>query len=257
MLSVSVWLERDGFELGDQRDERVVFHSTKLCYSYDNIEYRRCDARFTFYGAVSGSTYAAHVARASMRTGYCVTYTSDHAFDAYFRPDTKLPSYAPRDGESPYVPPQPVVTETAGSAPTGFLYSIGPMWGRPGFGYPRFDALARHLRDLGCVVDSPCSPSARVREAAAKYSDDMPETCETLAVGTKRLADDAATREMLRGLVLLPGWAKSEGARRDVEVALSSPGCATFANAWFDDDGEVHTFAVTREFVEAAMARKS
>lgn len=103
------------------------------------------------------------------------------------------------------------------------LYVCGPMSHRPQFNIPAFDAAAEALRALGHEVINPAeedSPAVRAAALASPHGDpaDLIPTGETwgdmLARDVKIVADG------IDGVVVLPGWHASRGARLEVFVAL-------------------------------------
>jgi hypothetical protein len=104
-------------------------------------------------------------------------------------------------------------------------YLAGPMTGRPQFNYPLFDSVAEQLRGWGLEIFSPAEMDIdEVRdEAMANMTGDMPETNEIsgetwgdfLARDVKLIADE------LGGIILLPEWDTSRGARLEAFVALN------------------------------------
>ena len=103
-------------------------------------------------------------------------------------------------------------------------YLAGPMTGIPQFNFPLFDRAATALRARGIDVVSPAElDRPETREAALKSPDGNPEHYGTdvketwgdfLARDVKIVADE------VDGLVLLPGWDRSLGARLEAYVGL-------------------------------------
>lgn len=103
-------------------------------------------------------------------------------------------------------------------------YLAGPMSGIPRFNVPLFDHVTAELRARGMDMVSPAElDSPAVRAAALASVDGKPgpqgsvadETWgDMLARDVKMIADE------LHGVVLLPDWWKSRGARLEVFVAL-------------------------------------
>lgn len=102
------------------------------------------------------------------------------------------------------------------------LYVAGPMTGIPSFNVPAFDKAAMILRDMGHEVVSPAEldgPETRaviVASATGSHADLPPgETWGFyLARDVKLLTDDG-----IEGIVVLPGWTRSPGARLETFVA--------------------------------------
>lgn len=92
-----------------------------------------------------------------------------------------------------------------------FIYYIsGPMTGLPEFNYPMFEAVASELRGMGYDIVSPH------------------ETDEIQGNEPGSQTWEWYMRHALRGLltcnaiVMLPGWTRSKGARRELDIALDT-----------------------------------
>lgn len=87
------------------------------------------------------------------------------------------------------------------------LYLSGPMRGFPDYNYPVFNELAEKLRspELGFHVINPAENFPGEEPGARKYSEYM------------RL--DIASVLNANGIVLMPGWEKSEGAKFEANIA--------------------------------------
>lgn len=103
------------------------------------------------------------------------------------------------------------------------LYLAGPMTGIPKFNVPAFDAAAAELRAQGHEVINPAeedSPAVRAAALASLRGDlaDLIPTGETwgdmLARDVKLVADG------IDGVVLLPGWVNSRGAKLEAYTAI-------------------------------------
>lgn len=103
-------------------------------------------------------------------------------------------------------------------------YIAGSMTGIPQFNFPAFDALAADLRRNGHEVVSPAELDDPDDRAAALASPDghmhgghhMNKTWgDFLARDVKLLADDG-----VEGIVVLPGWERSRGARLETFVGF-------------------------------------
>ncbi len=103
------------------------------------------------------------------------------------------------------------------------LYLAGPMSNKPYFNYPLFDSVSKALREQGYDITSPAEmDDTATREEAMENEGGIPgqhESGETwgdfLARDVKMIADE------LEGIVLLPDWQTSKGARLEVFVALN------------------------------------
>lgn len=112
------------------------------------------------------------------------------------------------------------------------LYVAGPMTGLPQFNFPAFDVAAKALREAGHEVTSPAELDDPEDRAAALASPDghmhgghhMNKTWgDFLSRDVKLLADGG-----LQGVVVLPGWDKSRGARLETFVANAMCGLPVF-----------------------------
>jgi hypothetical protein len=112
------------------------------------------------------------------------------------------------------------------------LYIAGPMTGIPQFNYPAFEAMARSLRRADYDVVSPAEMDDPATQAAALASHDgAPGTGSAngetwgdfLARDVKLIADDG-----IEGIVVLPGWANSRGARLETFVGRALCGIRVY-----------------------------
>lgn len=93
-----------------------------------------------------------------------------------------------------------------------WIYIAGPMRGMPAYNYPAFDAAARRLRARKWL---PNNPVVIAREVADFY--DMttnPDIMRTVIRRELRSVRDCDA------IYLLRGWERSDGARRELQVAL-------------------------------------
>lgn len=103
-------------------------------------------------------------------------------------------------------------------------YLAGPMSGIPSFNFPLFHSAAAELRSQGLHIVSPAETDPPDVQAAAiaspdgKLSPDGKVASETwgdmLARDVKMLADE------LDGIVFLPNWTRSRGARLEAFVGI-------------------------------------
>lgn len=104
------------------------------------------------------------------------------------------------------------------------VYLAGPMTGIPQFNFPAFDAAAAHLRQLGFEVISPHErDTPAVQEAARKSPDGRLDDSNRIAGeswGDMLSRDVKIIADEIDGIVFLPGWEKSRGARLEAFVGL-------------------------------------
>jgi len=103
------------------------------------------------------------------------------------------------------------------------LYLAGPMTGIPQFNFPAFDAAAKALRALGHTITSPHEEDTPAAQAAAWASPDGKQVAGGLGGETwaQILARDiVVVADKTDGIVFLPGWEKSRGARLEAFVGL-------------------------------------
>jgi hypothetical protein len=103
------------------------------------------------------------------------------------------------------------------------LYLAGPMSGIPQFNFPEFARVATKLRELGYEIINPAEQDSPAVQAAAIKSEhgdwaDLPKD-ETwgsiLAKDVIIIADPT-----LDGIIAIPGWERSKGARLEAFIAL-------------------------------------
>lgn len=118
------------------------------------------------------------------------------------------------------------------------FYLCGPMSNVPQFNFPMFDRIAarcRHL-DFGEIVSPAEMDSPEIRAAALASPDGVPNertSCgqtwgDFLARDVKLVADQ------IDGIIVLPGWMRSRGARLEVFVGLL---CKKEFAEWNDNVG--------------------
>lgn len=93
------------------------------------------------------------------------------------------------------------------------VYLAGPMSGYAEHNFPAFDAAAADLRSRGFEVISPADLS---REIGVQGKDDG--TIDHQAYATCMRQDIEALLQV-QGVVCLPGWQKSRGAKFEVHLA--------------------------------------
>jgi hypothetical protein len=112
------------------------------------------------------------------------------------------------------------------------VYLAGPMTGIPQFNIPAFDAYAADLRLAGYDVVSPAElDDPETRAAALASPDGAPGTGSTngetwgdfLSRDVKLIADGG-----IEGVVLMPRWERSRGARLETYVAHAMLGLPVY-----------------------------
>ena len=101
-------------------------------------------------------------------------------------------------------------------------YLAGPMSGYKQFNIPAFDEATKTLRAMGYTIVSPAerdtyeTRKAALQSKTGDHSDlSIAETYgDMLARDMRILADEVG------GLILLPGWHKSRGARTEAYIGL-------------------------------------
>ncbi len=98
------------------------------------------------------------------------------------------------------------------------VYLAGPMTGIPEFNFPAFIEAAKQLRDMGLDVISPAEMDldAGFKPSATGDDQDPQEYAAFLARDIQRIAD-----ENIDGIVVLPGWERSGGARTEVMFCVA------------------------------------
>lgn len=104
-------------------------------------------------------------------------------------------------------------------------YLAGPMTGIPQFNFPTFDRVATELRNDGWNIMSPTELDTDAWRAAAMASPDGDLATavglahqtwgEIMGRDVRHVADDCC------GVILLPGWERSRGARLEAFVAVT------------------------------------
>lgn len=105
-----------------------------------------------------------------------------------------------------------------------FYYIAGPMSGIPRFNIPAFDEAATNLRKAGFNIISPAELDDPVTREMAWNSPDGATLNDTHPNGESWgdfLARDVKiVADKVQGIIALPGWQRSRGARLEMMVAL-------------------------------------
>ena len=103
-------------------------------------------------------------------------------------------------------------------------YLAGPMTGYPSFNYPLFDTVAESLRDSGYDIQSPAEMDDDATRAEAMASPDG--RLDDAGMSSGQTWGDFLSRDVkliadgCSGIILLPRWYESKGARLEVYVAM-------------------------------------
>lgn len=146
-----------------------------------------------------------------------VRHLNGDPFDPAF-PGTCLGTYTPAPGESRLIRILPAkkghdrpVTNALGK-----FYLAGPMRGYPLFNFPAFLMAARVLTARGFEISSPAE-----KDLEAGFDPSLPIEGQKFDVGAAFRWDFEAVVKS-RGIVLLPGWERSTGAKAERLVAQLS-----------------------------------
>lgn len=113
------------------------------------------------------------------------------------------------------------------------LYVAGKMTGLPQFGFPAFDEAAEYLRECGYEVITPSeldSPEHRAIAMRSKTGDPAEYNAATGETWGDLLARDVKiiSDEGVDGVVVLPGWEDSRGARLETYIAAALHGLPVY-----------------------------
>ncbi len=114
------------------------------------------------------------------------------------------------------------ITEPLPAAPGKVWYLAGPMRGYPACNFPAFIAAAEKLRAAGHTIISPAeedSPETQKEAMACVGGEDLP-TYGGVTTGAILAKDVGLITDKTTGVVFLPGWTQSRGARLEAFVAL-------------------------------------
>lgn len=129
-------------------------------------------------------------------------------------------------------------------------YLSGPMSGIPQFNFPMFDRIARSLRAQGYRVVSPAEmDDEAVRAAAVSSADGAAHSAGGPTWGDFLARDVRIIADQVNGIILLPGWERSRGARLEAFVALLQKDFDFLR--W--DDQVAHPVQVSRRTVQSEI----
>lgn len=107
---------------------------------------------------------------------------------------------------------------------TKYYYIAGPMSGIPRFNIPAFDEAAANLREAGFNIVSPAELDDPVTREMAYNSPDgrslVGDHPNGESWGDFLSRDVKIVADKVTGIIALPGWAVSRGARLEMMVAL-------------------------------------
>lgn len=100
-------------------------------------------------------------------------------------------------------------------------YLAGPMTGIPQFNFPTFYEATARLREGGYTIISPAEMDAEGGiDAEALASTDGDNTKLTKTWGDLLARDVKIVADKVRGIIFLPGWFNSRGARLEAFTGL-------------------------------------
>ena len=121
---------------------------------------------------------------------------------------------ANRDGADHHLGDRP---KQAASAP---YYLAGPMSGIPQFNFPLFYSAAATLRAAGYTIISPAELDDAEDKGAAMASPDGSMATITKTWGDFLARDVKIVADQVQGIIFLPGWSKSRGAKLEAFTGL-------------------------------------
>ena len=99
-------------------------------------------------------------------------------------------------------------------------YLAGPMSNIPQFNFPAFYAATTHLREEGWNIISPAELDDPIVALAAFQSRDGKVNPEGDTWGDFLSRDVKIIADEVSGIILMPGWIKSRGARLEAYVGI-------------------------------------
>lgn len=144
----------------------------------------------------------------------------------------QLALFAPRFGDIPRIvhltPPKAGNTLWEANNDLGPYYLAGPMRGLPLYNFPAFLMAARVLTARGLKIKSPAE-----KDLEAGFDPSRPAEVQNFDIGAAFRWDFKAVVES-RGIILLPGWENSTGAKAERLVAQLSQLEVYYLNDDFD-----------------------
>jgi len=108
-----------------------------------------------------------------------------------------------------------------GLDPEKIYYLAGPMTGKPQFNFPTFDKVALFLRGTDHQIISPAElDSPEERNAAYENVKGISEGEGNKSWGEYLSRDLRIIADDVQGIVFLPGWEESRGARLEAFLGL-------------------------------------
>ena len=98
-------------------------------------------------------------------------------------------------------------------------YLAGPMTGIPQFNFPLFDRVSQSLREDGYTIISPAELDDDADRAMALASEDGEIGSQVRTWGDFLSRDVKIVADEVDGIIFLPGWFKSRGARLEAFTA--------------------------------------
>ncbi len=132
------------------------------------------------------------------------------------------------------------------------LYLAGPMTGIKQFNFPLFHKAADVLREQGYDIISPAEMDAEsdvAEKAMASHSGDLLDASIKETWGDLLSRDVKIIADVVKGIVFLPGWQQSKGARLEAYVALI---CGHTEFYLYDERDEA-AFRINIEFVKRGV----
>lgn len=134
-------------------------------------------------------------------------------------------------------------------------YLAGPMSHLPQFNYPTFFRVANALRNSGFTIISPAEQDTEEQLELILASEDgditkIPQVgtwADFLAHDVKLIANEVS------GIMLLPGWQKSSGARLECFIALTKKGDYDFMEVDEGQDGKLYLSNVRPDYIKAEV----